>query len=107
MLYKRTPETELSSFRQDTDLLRLRSAGRQMAKSCTITPAKRRTGTALERRSKDAARHITAVYKQNTLHGHDARWLIDNYRLILTAQKETRQLALSFRDYRSALVEGS
>jgi hypothetical protein len=104
MRYEKLPGADLSALPQDGGLLRLRSAGRQIAKSVTIVRASRGACAALERRSKEAARAIKAIYKQNTLHGPDGRWLIDNYRLILTAQKETRQLAASFREYRGALT---
>jgi cyclic beta-1,2-glucan synthetase len=101
MLHDYISGPQLTSPRQDADLLRLRSAGRQIAKSLTIAASSRPACAALKRKSKDAAHAIEGVFRQSTLHGIDARWLVDNYRLILTAEKETRPLAGSFREFRA------
>ena len=87
--------------------MRLHAAGRQIAKTLTIVSSSRSGCAALGRKSKEATRAIRTVFTQNSLHGTDGRWLVDNYRLILSAEKETRQLAATFREYRAASLDTS
>ena len=89
----------------DVDLLRLASAGRQFAKTFAAQPPARSTRALLEKRAKNAKRAITTVFRQKEIHGPEARWLTDNYRLIQSAQRDTRQFAASFLDYRATRSE--
>jgi hypothetical protein len=107
MLDDHLSATQLTLPPQDADLLRLRSAGRQMAKSFRVVRSSRPACAALKRKSKNAAGAIHSVFKQHSLEGADGRWLIDNYRLILTAEKDTRQLAASFLEYRAVTIDAS
>jgi cyclic beta-1,2-glucan synthetase len=105
MLHDHLSGTRLDSPHHDSDLARLRNAGRQIAKSLAFAPSSRPACAALKRKSKAAARAIDTVFHQKELHGPDARWLVDNYRLIVTAQKETRELSSSFTAFRAARLE--
>jgi cyclic beta-1,2-glucan synthetase len=107
MLHDYISGTRLISEPHDADLVRLHAAGRQIAKTLNVAHSSRSGCATLARRSKDATRAIRTVFTQNSLHGTDGRWLVDNYRLILTAEKETRQLAATFREYRAASLDGS
>src|SRR5262245_37989061 len=109
MLYDHLSSTQPSSSpqTQDTDILLLRQAGRQGAKSMTVTPAARSACSALPHNAKDASRAIDSAYKHNVLHGADGRWLAENYRLLLTARKDIRKLAVTFRGYRTATVDST
>src|SRR4051812_44877687 len=80
---------------EDTDLLRLRSAGRQAAKSLVLLPPRRAAYGRLKERAHTAARTIQSLSKHKSLASHDARWLIENYRLINAAIKDSAQLPAS------------
>ena len=76
MLYDHLSGTRLESPPQDADLLRMRSAGRQIAKTISVVPADRTTCLVLAK-TKEAARIISDVFEQNLLRGPDGRWLAE------------------------------
>jgi cyclic beta-1,2-glucan synthetase len=89
----------------DVDLQRLRAAGRQFAKGWRVRRPDRAMGRQLGRKAKQIRGSLDALLHPPPVHGPDARWLVDNYRLILTAHKETRQFLASFTDYRGTLAD--
>ncbi|MBC8164527.1 MAG: hypothetical protein H7Y20_01500, partial [Bryobacteraceae bacterium] len=107
MLKDYLPADRVVLPQHDADLIQLRGAGRQIAKALTLVPSSRAACAALKQKSKHAAEAIDAVLHKKSLHHTEARWLVDNYRLILTAEKETRQLAASFLEFRSVTHAGA
>ena len=92
---------------QDVDLQRLTSAGRQIAKGLVIGPPLKPAAAAVRHRSHEAERAIKHAYKVATIADANGKWLLENYRLVRTAQKETRPLPPSCREYRTAAIERS
>lgn len=97
--------TPLSHVDQDVDLLRLRDAGRHLAMSFPVQPPVRALRAKLDKKASQARQAINDGIRQNSLQGQDSRWLTDNYRLITAAQKEARQFAASYKDYRATAGE--
>ena len=92
---------------QDVDLQRLTSAGRQIAKGLVIGPPRNPLAAAVRHRSHEAERAIKHAFKVATrLTDANGKWLLENYRLVRTARKETGQLPPSCREYRTAAAAG-
>ena len=91
----------------DVDLMRLTSAGRQIAKGLVIGRPSKAAASTVRHSARDAERGIKNAFKSANSQDANGKWLLENYRLILTAQKETRPLPPSCREYRTATVEGS
>jgi len=92
---------------QDVDLMRLSKAGRQIAKSLTIAPASRTASSSMRKHYRVEEQTLHDVVKAASINDVNGRWLIENYRLIRTAQKETHRLATSFRNYRTVSDQGA
>jgi hypothetical protein len=94
-----TPETH------DADLSRLHKAGRQAAKTMTVIEMHKPALSALEVRAREAKHTISDATLKPASHGVHSRCLYENFRLIRTAQKETRDIVRSLRHHRAVRTE--
>ena len=92
---------------QDADLLRLRSAGKQAAKSFVLLPPRRGACEELKQRVRRAARIIERQFKRKSPDIPDAQWLFENHRLILTAMKDATELPGSLSESRVVAPESA
>ena len=104
---KQNPGITSSPEMPDMDLLRLNRAGRQVAKGYTIQPAVRTAATSVRRHCRDTHKALDYIASQASTKDVNGRWLVENYRLIRTAEKESRQLANAFREYRTVVSESA
>jgi hypothetical protein len=89
------------------DLLRLRKAGRQAAKSLRRMDAHRFHFGVLEKRLREAKDAISKAVKKADPCDPDIKWLVDNHRIIRTALKEIRASMRSFRHQPVVKAESS
>jgi len=84
------------------DLAEWRGRGRDLALAhAESRPRGRRRGAAPDRRR--LVRELVARAVQS--HSEEARWVLDNYRLIFTAEKAVREFAFGLRDARTTRDE--
>jgi len=89
----------------DPDLARLGSAGRQAARSLRLAGPDRHTSVRLKRDFQKADHDLQTLFKSTSLRTPDAKWLVENYRLVCTAVKEARNLPTAVVEYRTAIEE--